>query len=108
VKSESRRPADPREILGTIIGIFGSELKIDIEITEFEKSRRATMKSLHRILPAFAIVVALGAAIYHVRASAMERPQVVERPAAADLNASGAPGSLLPPSSRYSGSSAAN
>jgi hypothetical protein len=66
------------------------------------------MKHLHRILPAFAIVVALGAAIYHVRASAMERPQAIERPAAPNLNASGAPGSLLPPSSRYSGSSAAN
>jgi hypothetical protein len=66
------------------------------------------MSNLNRILPAFAIVVALGAAIYHVRASAMERLQVVERPTARDLNASGAPGSLLPPSSRYSGSSAGN
>ena len=52
------------------------------------------MNNLNRILPAFAIVVALGAAIYHVRASAMERPQVVERAAAQDLNASGAPGSM--------------
>ena len=50
------------------------------------------MNNLNRVLPAFAIVVALGAAIYHVRASAMERP----------------PGSMLPPSSRYSGSSAGN
>jgi hypothetical protein len=38
VKSESGRPADPREILGTIVGIFGSEPKIDIEITDFEKT----------------------------------------------------------------------
>jgi hypothetical protein len=38
----------------------------------------------------------------------MERPQVVERPAVQDQNASGAPGSVLPPSSRYSGSSANN
>ena len=66
------------------------------------------MSHLHRILPAFAIIVALGAAIYHVRASAMERPQAIERPAAPNLDASGAPGSMLPPSSRYSGSSAAN
>jgi len=66
------------------------------------------MSNLNRILPAFAIVIALGAAIYHVRASAMERPQVVERAAAQDLNSSGAPGSMLPPSSRYSGSSAGN
>jgi hypothetical protein len=66
------------------------------------------MSHLHRILPAFAIIVALGAAIYHVRASAMERPQAIERPAAPNLNASGAPGSMLPPSSRYSGSSPAN
>ena len=66
------------------------------------------MSHLHRILPAFAIVIALGAAIYHVRASAMERPQPVERPATPDLKASGAPGSVLPPSARYSGSSAGN
>jgi hypothetical protein len=66
------------------------------------------MNHLHRIIPAFAIVVALGAAIYHVRASAMDRPQVIERPAAPDVNASGAPGSTLPPSARYSGSSAKN
>jgi hypothetical protein len=66
------------------------------------------MNHLHRIVPAVAIVVALGAAVYHVRASAMERPQAIERPAPSDLNASGAPGSLLPPSSRYSGSSAGN
>jgi hypothetical protein len=66
------------------------------------------MRHLHRILPVFAIVAALSAAIYHVRASAMERPQVIERPAAQDLNASGAPGSTLPPSARYSGSSAGN
>jgi hypothetical protein len=37
VKSESGRSADPREILGTIVELFGSELKIDIEITDFEK-----------------------------------------------------------------------
>jgi hypothetical protein len=66
------------------------------------------MRHLHRILPIVAIALALGAAIYHVRASAMERPQVVEHPAAADQNASGAPGSVLPPSARYSGSSANN
>jgi hypothetical protein len=66
------------------------------------------MKHLHRILPAFAIVVALGAAIYHVRSSAMERPKVIERPATPDVDASGAPGSMLPPSARYSGSSASN
>jgi hypothetical protein len=66
------------------------------------------MKHLHRILPAFAIVVALGAAIYHVRSSAMDRPQVIERPASPDLQASGAPGSTLPPSARYSGSSASH
>jgi hypothetical protein len=63
---------------------------------------------LHRILPVVAIAVALGAAIYHVRASAMDRPQPVERPATPDLKASGAPGSMLPPSARYSGSSASN
>jgi hypothetical protein len=66
------------------------------------------MKHFHRILPALAIVVALGAAIYHVRASSLERPQVIERPAAQDQNASGAPGSVLPPSARYSGSSVGN
>ena len=66
------------------------------------------MRTLQRILPVFAVVAALGAAIYHVRASAMERPQVVEHPAVQDQNASGAPGSVLPPSSRYSGSSANN
>ncbi len=66
------------------------------------------MKHLHRILPIVAIALALGAAIYHVRASAMERPQVIERPAAQDQSASGAPGSVLPPSARYSGSSVGN
>jgi hypothetical protein len=40
VKFESERSGDPREILGTIVGIFGSELKIDIEITDFERIRR--------------------------------------------------------------------
>ena len=66
------------------------------------------MKHLHRILPIVAIAFALAAAIYHVRASAMERPQVVEHTAVQDQNASGAPGSVLPPSARYSGSSANN
>jgi hypothetical protein len=37
VKSESGSPADPREILGTIVGIFRGELKIDIEGTHFEE-----------------------------------------------------------------------
>jgi hypothetical protein len=64
------------------------------------------MKHLHRILPALAIVLALGAAIYHVRASAIDRPQVIERPTAQDQNASGAPGSVLPQSARYSSGSA--
>ncbi len=66
------------------------------------------MKHLYRILPLLAIAIALGAAIYHVHASAMERPQLVERPVAPDLEASGAPGSVLPPSARYSGSSVGN
>jgi hypothetical protein len=37
VKPESGSTADPREIFGTIVGSFGSELKIDIEITDLEK-----------------------------------------------------------------------
>jgi hypothetical protein len=66
------------------------------------------MNHLHRILPVVAIALARGAAIYHVGASAMERPQPVTQPAPADLKASGAPGSVLPPSARYSGSSVGN
>ena len=65
------------------------------------------MKHLQRILPVIAIAAALGAAIYHVRASAMERPQPALRTETTDVKASGAPGSVLPPSSRYSGSSTA-
>jgi hypothetical protein len=65
------------------------------------------MKHLQKILPVVAVVAALGAAVYHVRASAAERSRPVERPAAAQASdASGAPGSTLPASYRTGASSA--
>lgn len=56
------------------------------------------MKQLARILPAVAVIVAVGAAIYHVRSQAAERPAAFEikpgTPATAQQ-------SLVPPSDRY-------
>ena len=55
--------------------------------------------NLQRILPLIAVVAAIGGAIYHVQASAAQRPVPV---AAASVEAPKAPANTLPPSDRYS------
>ena len=53
--------------------------------------------NLQRILPLIAVVAAIGGAIYHVQASAAQRPV-----AAVSVEAPKAPANTLPPSDRYS------
>ena len=56
------------------------------------------MKQLARILPVIAVLAAVGAAIYHVRSQAAERPAAVEiKPEAPATTHQ----SLVPPSDRY-------
>jgi len=61
------------------------------------------MRHLSRILPVIAVIAAVGAAIYHVRSQAAERPAVVginQQPPAVKQ------ASLVPPSDRYATDSA--
>src|ERR1051326_5032988 len=67
-------------------------------------ARRATMKTLQRIVPIVAIVVALGGAIYYVQSNAPVRPEPIEVSKAPVAS----PGSTLPPSDRYANNSAIN
>ena len=55
------------------------------------------MKTLQRIVPVVAIVVALGGAIYYVQSNAPVRPEPIEVSKAQVAS----PGSTLPPSDRY-------
>jgi hypothetical protein len=60
------------------------------------------MQTLLRILPVVAVLVTVGAAIYHVRSDS------VERPAAAQVKPAPASHDTLPPSERYAGNSSAS
>ena len=62
------------------------------------------MKTLQRIVPVVAVVVALGGAIYYVQSNAPVRPAAIEVSKAPAVS----PGSTLPPSDRYANNSAIN
>lgn len=62
------------------------------------------MKTLLRIVPVVAVVVALGGAIYYVQSNAPVRPAAVEVSKAPAVS----PGTTLPPSDRYANNSAIN